>query len=63
MENLNEVDQQKLTSTQVIREAMIERRDTALKESNFSDAVLFSHVIAALAYCIKLEDISLNMEK
>lgn len=44
-----------IDSTEVIRSAMIQRRNQALKESNFWDAVLFSHVIAALHYCLELE--------
>jgi hypothetical protein len=45
-----------IDSTKVIREAMINRRDVALKNNNFIDSVLFTHVIAALAYCIELEE-------
>jgi len=45
-----------IDSTEVIRNAMIQRRNDALSAGNFDDAVLFSHVIAALAYCIELEE-------
>ena len=50
MPRSNEID-----STEFIRNRMIERRDKALINMQFNDAVLFSHVIAALAYSIELE--------
>ena len=45
-----------IDTTTIIRDAMIERRNKALMDTNFDDAVLFSHVIAALAYCLELEE-------
>ena len=42
---------------------MIERRDQALVKCEWDDTVLFSHVIAALAYCLQLESRDEQVEK
>ena len=39
-----------IDSVESIREAMIERRNKALIETNFNDAVLFTHCIGWLSF-------------